>query len=202
MWEAIILPRDFKILTGHAKGVPPQKDSIDPYVAAGVAMGMGLIDDDEDLLDLTFDLEALGAFDSQEDYSDVIVSKSPSKAVRSYIWRSYCEDGSLYGISPEDYESADEYTEALNAAKAKRDGIVPPQKTLRKEDSIEEQPECIDCMLSLAVSKATVKNQKYIWRKYCSDGSAFGIIPEDFETAEEYEEALEKCKQSEKRNDS
>ncbi len=34
---------------------------------------------------------------------------------------------------------------------------------------------------------------KYIWRKYCSDGTAYGIDPEDYETADDYQDALNKA---------
>ena len=34
-----------------------------------------------------------------------------------YGWREFCEDGSEYGISPEDYEDEWEYEEALEEAK-------------------------------------------------------------------------------------
>ena len=34
-----------------------------------------------------------------------------------YSWREFCDDGSEYGISPEDYEEEWEYEEALEEAK-------------------------------------------------------------------------------------
>ena len=34
-----------------------------------------------------------------------------------YEWRDYCEDGSDYDIYPEDYETEEEYMEALQEAK-------------------------------------------------------------------------------------
>ena len=34
-----------------------------------------------------------------------------------YRWRKYCEDGSKYGVFPENYETADDYEESLAAAK-------------------------------------------------------------------------------------
>ena len=33
------------------------------------------------------------------------------------LWRSFCEDGSDYGLDPEDYETEEEYEEALDEAK-------------------------------------------------------------------------------------
>lgn len=36
--------------------------------------------------------------------------------------------------------------------------------------------------------------EEYDWRDTCEDGSEFGIDPEDYETEEEYEEALEEAR--------
>ena len=36
--------------------------------------------------------------------------------------------------------------------------------------------------------------EEYDWRDTCEDGSDFDIDPEDYETEEEYEEALEAAK--------
>ena len=50
------------------------------------------------------------------DFSDYS-SYSSSLDEIDHIWREYCEDGSEYGIDPEDYETEEEYNEALAAAK-------------------------------------------------------------------------------------
>ena len=34
-----------------------------------------------------------------------------------YLWRLTCDDGSEYGVDPEDYETEEDYEEALNEAK-------------------------------------------------------------------------------------
>lgn len=34
-----------------------------------------------------------------------------------YSWRDYCEDGDNFDVDPEDYETEEEYEEALNEAK-------------------------------------------------------------------------------------
>ena len=89
-----------------------QHNHIDPYEATGIAMGMGLIDDTEDLIKFGGVLGAMGAFDDDE----------PSPCYRKndnrYAWRLNCEDGSEYDISPYDYETRAEYNEALMDAKA------------------------------------------------------------------------------------
>lgn len=103
------------------------------------------------------------------------VSYSPTKTVkplRKNIWREHCEDGSAYNIDPINYNTADEYEEALLEAKNK--SVIKPAVAVDKP-----MPE---------VKPSRVK---YTWRKYCSDGSKYGISPEDYESADDYEDALE-----------
>lgn len=183
------LTKGFRDINHQAKGLPPTHTSIDPYTATGVALGMGMVQDSDDLLDLALDLDAIGAFDSSADFSAAKIHATPSKTVRKYIWRDYCEDGAAYGISPQNYETADEYAEALRIAKGCSTDIAvqdsppvntaPPLETISKPPSSGRLPTCGE--------------KKYIWRKYCADGSKYGVAPEDYETAEEYAEALEKA---------
>ena len=100
------------------------------------------------------------------------VTKVTSKKVRQNMWREQCEDGSAYGLSPYDFSSADDYEEALNRAK----GI----------ESIQ------DCTEEHAVVKLqkSPSEKKQLWRKFCSDGLKYGINPEDFENADDYEDAI------------
>lgn len=42
---------------------------------------------------------------------------APKRQVRTGLWRDYCEDGSAYGLDPYDFETADDYADALDAAK-------------------------------------------------------------------------------------
>ena len=100
-------------------------------------------------------------------------------------WREYCEDGSDYGISPEDYEDEWEYEEALDEAKyAWRDecedgleyGVYPEDY-----ETAEEYEEALN-------------EAKYGWRDDCEDGSQYGLDIHNYETAEEYEEALREAK--------
>lgn len=102
-----------------------KRTKIDPYKATGIAMGMGLIDDTEDLIRFGGMLGAMGAFDPDE--PDEVYQSSYAGSYNSnpfyapknnkYAWRLNCEDGSEYGISPEDYETRDEYHEALHREK-------------------------------------------------------------------------------------
>jgi|GEM_PF-486061 len=98
---------------------------IDPYEATGAAMGLGMINDTEDLIKFGGMLGMMGAFDP-DDPDDVCPRGSvgppggnPFYAPKNnqYAWRLNCEDGSAYGISPEDYETRDAYHEALHREK-------------------------------------------------------------------------------------
>lgn len=89
---------------------------IDPYEATGIAMSMGRLNDTEDLIQLGGILGAMGAFDS--DVSEKSYPHHAKPRSNRYAWRLNCEDGSAYGISPENYETREEYHRAL---KQKRD---------------------------------------------------------------------------------
>lgn len=54
-------------------------------------------------------------FDSEDD--DVIDVMDSSAAIQDDSWRIYCEDGSDYGLDPDDFDSEEEYLEALAEAK-------------------------------------------------------------------------------------
>lgn len=99
--------------------------------------------------------------------------------VRTGIWRERCEDGSAYGISPEDYDNADGYEDALRLA---------------KQAASTQQDACFKSIDERKPSDAHQGNQ-YRWRLHCEDGSKYGISPEDYETADDYEDALEEAKE-------
>lgn len=100
------------------------------------------------------------------------VPEQPKKVVPKNMWRNHCEDGSEYGIDPNDYQNADDYYEALSKA---------------KNHPAEE-------VVELEYAAVQEKNVKYRWRKYCEDGTAYGVLPEDYETADDYLEALSAAK--------
>ena len=103
------------------------------------------------------------------------------------IWRDHCEDGSDFGIYPQDYDSPDDYMEALREA---REQDYPEVE--HDVETVDEAPE------TKAQQDANTKN---IWRKYCTDGSPYGLDPKDFETADDYEDAIQQMKQSENDHD-
>lgn len=109
-----------------------------------------------------------------------ISAAKPSKEPPRNIWRKFCADGSQYGVYPEDFETADEYEEALNRAKG-----VKQLDPILNDSSFEQE--------FLEDRKA---NSKYVWRKHCTDGSPYGINPEDFETADDYEDMIQQVSQN------
>lgn len=92
-------------------------NKIDPYEATGMAMGLGMIKDTEDLIKFGGVLGAMGAFDPDDElYIDTASYSKPRD--NRYAWRLNCVDGSPYGISPYDYETRDAYNAAINKAKS------------------------------------------------------------------------------------
>lgn len=108
-------------------------------------------------------------------YISPIEPPSPAikKPVKTGLWREHCEDGSQYGLYPEDFATADDYADALKVAKE--------QKT--------PSPFATESIPSTSQEQAQSGN-RYRWRKHCEDGSKYGVFPEDYETADDYEDAL------------
>lgn len=102
----------------------------------------------------------------------------PQKKLKKNLWREYCEDGSIHGINPMDYETADEYSDALATAKG-------------NSASFSEECDTLEVQLDSSKNQTTTK---HVWRKYCEDGAAWGINPMDYETADDYEDALNEAK--------
>lgn len=86
----------------------------DPYVAAGIAAGMGRFNTTEDRLKLAAILGSQGAFDDDDDDD---FDESELDIIEDYDWRMYCVDGSKYDISPYEYDNEEEYERALLEAK-------------------------------------------------------------------------------------
>jgi hypothetical protein len=98
----------------HKRGVP------NPYKASAYGIASGRIKSTEDIIRLGGALGFMGAFDDDADTSlkyGNIVSKMPSKSANKYAWRLNCEDGSKFGLSPENFETRKEYNEALSRAR-------------------------------------------------------------------------------------
>ena len=107
---------DYLAAKRRQKNGTKRSKKIDPYAATGAAMGMGLIKDTDDLIKFGGALGAMGAFDPDDDLPISTVAYMAPRDNR-YAWRLNCEDGSAYGIGPNDYETRDEYNEALSRKK-------------------------------------------------------------------------------------
>lgn len=101
-------------------------------------------------------------------------------------WRVFCEDGSKFDIDPEDYETEEEYEEALEEAKEK----VAWRKTCEDGSDVFINPE--DYETEDEYNDA-LEEARYAWRNSADDGSEYGLFPDDFETEDEYNEALEEA---------
>ena len=130
--------------------------------------------DEQDFLDFDGD----GESDLGERWSALQVFQ---ECEEESAWRETCEDGSQYDLDPEDYETEEEYEEALEEEKygwretcedGSEFGLDP--EDYETEEEYEE----------------ALEEEKYGWRLTCEDGSGYGLDPEDYETEEEYEEAL------------
>lgn len=106
------------------RGVP------NPYRASAFGIASGRMKSTGDIIRLGGALGAMGAFDDDSEihsgvsrvdtsweYEDITI-KAQTKNTNKYAWRLNCEDGSQFGIHPEDYETRTEYNEALRLAKA------------------------------------------------------------------------------------
>lgn len=92
------------------------KGKINPYKVSAHGIASGRMQTTEDVLRTGAILGALGSFDVDADIPDDPIFydiAEPKVNDNRYAWRLNCEDGSEYGIYPEDYETRDEYHEAL-----------------------------------------------------------------------------------------
>lgn len=101
-----------------------------------------------------------------------------------YGWHDKCEDGSKYGIYPENYVTLYDYNEALNEAKYGWRRYVQPSFELNIDPEDYETEEEYNEALNEA---------KYGWRDYVEENLELNIYPEDYETEEEYLDALEEA---------
>ena len=100
-------------------------------------------------------------------------------------WRDTVEEGYEYGVDPEDYDSEDDYLEALEEAKyAWRDNYEWDLDLNIDPDDYETEDEYLDAL-------EEAKNE---WKEGCEDGSLWGLDPDDYDNLDEYNEALNKAK--------
>lgn len=124
--------------------------------------------------------------DDESDYDDYLCDDSDLyDEEEDYSWRDECEDGFDYGVDAEDFETLEEYEEALNEAKY----------AWREEcDDGSEYGLDVDDYETAEEYEEALNEAKYAWREECEDGFDYGVDAEDYETLEEYEEALEEAK--------
>ena len=102
---------------------------IDPYAATGAAFGSGIINNTEDLIRYGGTLGVMGAFDDDDDnYS---FSRKTSNGHNKYAWRLNCQEGSQYGIYPEDYETRQEFNDAISLVKRKKLPLAESNEVVR-----------------------------------------------------------------------
>ena len=120
-----------------------KRNKIDPYAATGIAMGMGKIKNTEDLIRFGGFLGAMGAFDDDDDpsweYGDIGTSfQKPLN--NQYAWRLNCQDGSKYGIYPEQYQTKAQYDFALRKAELEERERDAPQEQSSRSDPEDSTP--------------------------------------------------------------
>ncbi|MCI6771200.1 MAG: hypothetical protein MR567_04450 [Oscillospiraceae bacterium] len=126
--------------------------------------------------------------EQEEDLNDDFDSDLSDDAGGSerYEWRLYCEDGTEFGVDPEDYATEEEYAQALNEAKyGWREKYESVSDTAVDPEDYETEEEYRDAM----------EEEQTAWRDTCEDGAAYGVDPDDFESEEEYEEALDEARE-------
>lgn len=138
----------------------------DPYKAAGIAAGMGHFSAG-DRTRLGAMLGSAGAFGNEDSYLYGASGDNDNGE-----WRIFCEDGSEYGLDPEDYDTEEEYEEALEEAKYEwrdtcEDGFeygIDPEDYESEEEYIE----------ALEEAKSETENVTYSLEEY-----KFGAIEEN-----------------------
>lgn len=104
-----------------------EKGKVNPYTATAIGFATGRIKSHRDILRTGAILNAMGSFDveADDDYRSTTIPVDPVfrqiKETKTnnnrYAWRLNCEDGSAYGVIPDNYETRSEYNEALACAK-------------------------------------------------------------------------------------
>lgn len=128
--------------------------------------------------------------ESERDFSSGYTSYSGfDDDLPDFSWRDYCEDGSKFGIDPEDYDTEDEYEDALAEAKQK----VAWRETCADGSDVMIDPEDYETEDEY---NAALEEARYGWRDSCENGWEYNIDPEDYETEDEYDKALEEAREA------
>ena len=176
----------------------------------------------DDFFESLFDVDGDGEITAADDMLDFMLfneflkdeEKRESDAKKEE-WRIFAEDGSDYDLYPEDYETEEEYNEALREAKtAWRDEVedgweynMDPEDYETEEEYDEALDEAKSKMASARLNAIecglepdeyetyddlveTIDEAKHPWRSECEYGQEYGVYPEDYETYEEYVKAV------------
>ena len=106
-----------------------ERGKINPYAVSAVGIAHGKFKSTSSIISTGGVLGALGSFDLEPVSRSRPKSYVPDDPVfdeinytvtndNRYAWRLNCEDGTAYGVYPEDYETRGEYNEALRAVKS------------------------------------------------------------------------------------
>lgn len=169
------------------------------------------IDEDEILLEYGIDRDD---YDTLDDYIDAIYEVK-------YGWREFAEDGSEYGLDPNEFETEEEYQEALeNAIESAEDDESDDEEynneigfNLKLVWKFEvNDADNKDIGTNEESSKNTAEgnddgkhqNSEYdteedleddTWRKYCFN--RFGVMAKDYKTRKEYDAAVDAARMKE-----
>lgn len=105
-------------------------------------------------------------------------------------WREFCGDGSEFDLDPEDYDTEEEYEEALAEAKEKvawRDTCEDGSDVFIDPEDYETEDEYNEAL----------EEARNAWKDTCEYGSEYGLDPDDFDSEDEYNEALEEARENE-----
>lgn len=109
-------------------------------------------------------------------------------------WRHHCEDGSEYGLDPEDFDTKAEYYEALYEEKYSwREAYVNDSDVLKYGLNVNAY-ETEDALLEALDSKELEDGELNGWRElYINDPDVlkYGLDPNDYETEDDLCDAID-----------
>ena len=123
-----------------------------------------------------FDFNGDGKVSMLEDFLAYAIHESAM-----HSWRDTCENGIEFDLDPMDYETEEEYTDALEEAKYGWRDIC--------EDGIDFDLDPEDYETEEEYDEA-LEEAKYGWRNIFTDRTHFPIDPECYETIDDYIDAL------------
>ena len=96
-----------------------ETDLAEEFLAYEMFEALSENEDDADILLPSFYTDN----ETDDEYSTRAISEADSDDNHDYSWRDYAEDGSEYGLYPEDYETEEDYLFDLEMAKDDEDDL-------------------------------------------------------------------------------